>query len=53
VLGVTVSGAWAEWELVAGPWTDEIEDLQVLADGSLAALDDASGRLLIHPAPGN
>jgi len=53
VLGVTISGTRAEWELVAGPWRDQIEYLQVLADGSLAALDRSSGRLLIHPAPGN
>ncbi len=53
VLGVTVSGARAQRELVAGPWRNQIKELQVLPDGSLAALDDPSGRLLIYPAEGD
>ncbi|PID81667.1 hypothetical protein CSB20_01820 [bacterium DOLZORAL124_64_63] len=53
VLGITVSGARAQRELVAGPWKNQIKELQVLPDGSLAALDDPSGRLLIYPAQGD
>lgn len=52
VLVARVSGRYAEWDLVAGPWMSEIEDLQMLPDGGLAALDSSWKTLLLHAAPG-
>lgn len=48
VLHLTVIQGHAHWELAAGPCLAEFRAMQPLSGGSLAALDDATERLLIY-----